>query len=257
MPGSANKPRQAFKLKGTMPALTMLRLLTEDVGAIEEQLTEHIAQTPRFFLHAPVMLDLEALAGAPVDLVGMANMLRRHRLVPVAVRNPTDAEEERAVGAGWGILQTALAPPERDAVPERVREAAAAGSSADARHPKEPTAVRRAAPDVRSANLTVKQPVRSGQVVYAPGGDLTVLCAVSSGAELIADGDIHVYAPLRGRALAGAHDNAEASIFCMSLDAEFLSIAGHCMTSDEIPDERRHKAVRVHLLDDQLVVTPL
>ena len=257
MAGAANKPRQAFKLKGTMPALTMLRLLTEDVGAIEEQLTEHIAQTPRFFLHAPVLLDLEALAGAPVDLRGVADMLRRHRLVPVAVRNPTDAEAERAVAAGWGILQTALAPPERDAMPERAREVPTAASSPGERPPREPVAAGRAAPDVRPVNLTVRQPVRSGQVVYAPGGDLTVLSAVSSGAELIADGDIHVYAPLRGRALAGAHDNPEASIFCLSLDAEFLSIAGRCMTSDEIPDAQRHKAARVHLRDDWLVVTSL
>ena len=257
MAGAANKPRQAFKLKGTMPALTMLRLLTEDVGAIEEQLTEHIAQTPRFFLHAPVLLDLEALAGVPVDLTAVANMLRRHRLVPVAVRNPTAAEEERAVGAGWGILQTALAPPDRDATPERTRDVTAASSTPEARAHREPAAADRAAPEVRPVNLTVKHPVRSGQVVYAPGGDLTVLSAVSSGAELIADGDIHVYAPLRGRAVAGAHDNPEASIFCLSLDAEFLSIAGRCMTSDEIPDAQRHKAARVHLRDDRLVVTSL
>ncbi len=256
MAGAANRPRQAFKLKGTMPALTMLRLLTEDVAAIEEQLTEHIAQTPRFFLHAPVLLDLEALAGAPVDLAGVADMLRRHRLVPVAVRNPTDVQAERAIAAGWGILQTSLAPPDRDAQPERARETLAAGPSADAPSHKESTA-RRPAPDARPVNVTVRQPVRSGQVVYAPGGDLIVLSAVSSGAELVADGNIHVYAALRGRALAGAHDNPEASIFCTSLDAEFLSIAGRCMTSDEIPDAQRHKAARVQVRDDQLVVTSL
>jgi septum site-determining protein MinC len=257
MASGAKKPKEAFKLKGTMPALTMLRLLTEDVAAIEEQLAEHIAQMPRFFLHAPVLLDLESLAETPVDLAGVANMLRRHRLVPVAVRNPTDAQAELAVAAGWGVLQTALAPPERSLAPERARDVAGAGSPAETPPPRESGTARRAAPDVRSVNLTVRQPIRSGQVVYAPGGDLIALSAVSSGAELIADGNIHVYAPLRGRALAGAHDNTEASIFCMSLEAEFLSIAGHCMTSEEIPEAHRRKPVRVQLRDDQIVVTPL
>jgi septum site-determining protein MinC len=257
MATTANKPQQAFKLKGTMPALTMLRLQTSDVAAIEEQLEDHISQTPRFFLHAPVMLDLEVLGGGLVDLARLAEMLRRHKLVPVAVRNPTDAQAERAIAAGWGILQTTLAPPERNPPSERAIEAAAPGRAPTPAPQKEAASARRAAPDLRVANITVRQPVRSGQVVYAPGGDLIVLSAVSSGAELIADGNIHVYAPLRGRALAGAHDDPEASIFCTSLEAEFLSIAGRCLTSDEIPDAQRHKAARVHLRDDELIITSL
>ena len=185
-------------------------------------------------------------------------MLRRHRLVPVAVRNATDAQAELAVAGGWGILQKTLVPPERSAPPARAREGAVAGNAGASVAPSEPSTARRAAPDVHPPmNLTVKQPVRSGQVVYAPGGDLIVLSAVSSGAELVADGNIHVYAPLRGRALAGAHDDSEASIFCTCLDAEFLSIAGRCLTSDEIPDAQRHKAVRVHVREDRLVVTSL
>jgi septum site-determining protein MinC len=258
MAGAANKARQAFKLKGTMPALNTLRLLTEDIGAIEEQLAEHIAQTPRFFLHAPVLLDLEALGGVPVDLTALAGALRRHRLVPVAVRNPTEAQAERAVAAGLGILQAPQGLSERSVPAERAREiAGAAAPPADAFSHKESASAHHEPPDARPLNLTVRQPVRSGQVVYAPGGDLIVLAAVSSGAELIADGNIHVYAPLRGRAVAGAHDNADANIFCMSLQAEFLSIAGHCMTSDEIPDAQRQKPARVHVRDHQLVVTSL
>jgi septum site-determining protein MinC len=104
------------------------------------------------------------------------------------------------------------------------------------------------------AGLTVRNPVRSGQVVRAIGGDLVVLAAVSSGAELIADGNIHVYAPLRGRALAGAQDNPGASIFCMALEAEFLCIDGYYLMAEEIPKEHRGKPARVHLEGEQLVV---
>jgi septum site-determining protein MinC len=103
----------------------------------------------------------------------------------------------------------------------------------------------------------VSQPIRSGQVVHVPRGDLVALAAVSSGAELIADGNIHVYAPLRGRALAGVNDNPEASIFCLSLQAEFLSIAGRPMTSEEIPEACRGKPARVHLEKGRVVVTSL
>jgi septum site-determining protein MinC len=231
----SNKSRQAFRLKGTTPALSLLCLQTADLDAVERQLVDHIAQMPQFFLNAPVMLDLESLGGASVDFARVAEVLRRHRLVPVAVRNPTDAQREQAVDAGWGILQATLVRP---------RHAATVTTGAT---PAE----------VHAASLTVQQAVRSGQVVYAAGGDLVVLAPVSSGAELIADGHIHVYAALRGRALAGASDNPNASIFCMSLEAELVSIAGHHLMSEQIPDAHRGKPARVRLHDGQIVVSGL
>ncbi|HZU84850.1 MAG TPA: septum site-determining protein MinC, partial [Polyangiaceae bacterium] len=181
---------------------------------------------------------------------------RENRLVPVAVRNLDEAHKDAAVAAGWGVLQAALVrPPPASASPTadvavsaspghgaRRGDAASAGSSPGEAQP---------------TGLTVRQPIRSGQVVYAPHGDLVALAAVSSGAEIIADGNIHVYAPLRGRALAGVNDNPDASIFCLSLDAEFLSIAGRPMTSEEIPEARRGKPARVHLEEGRLVVTGL
>ncbi|MET0411721.1 MAG: septum site-determining protein MinC, partial [Polyangiaceae bacterium] len=112
-------------------------------------------------------------------------------------------------------------------------------------------------PEPQPGSLTVTAPVRSGQVVYAVGTDLVVLAPVSSGAELIADGNIHVYGPLRGRALAGASGNGEVSIFCMGLEAEFLSIAGRYLMAEEIDKARRGKPTRAHLKDDQLVLAAL
>jgi septum site-determining protein MinC len=235
--------RRAFKLKGTTPALAMLCLETTDIDAIERQLVEHIGQMPQFFLHAPVMLDLEALGEASLDFVKLTALLTRNHLVPVAVRNPTEAQKERAVAAGWGIMQATLVRPMRG-------PSTRAGAS-------EPAAPATAAPDTHVETVTVHQPVRSGQVVYAPGGDLVVLAPVSSGAELVADGHIHVYAALRGRASAGGSDNPHACIFCMSLEADFLSIAGRHLTSEQIPDAHRRKPARVHLQGEELVVTGL
>jgi septum site-determining protein MinC len=103
----------------------------------------------------------------------------------------------------------------------------------------------------------VRTPVRSGQVIHAVGGDLVVLAPVSAGAELIADGNIHVYAPLRGRALAGAQGNSDVSIFCLGLEAEFLSIAGRYLLAEQIPKGQRGKAARAHLEEESLVITSL
>jgi len=246
MTDGSNTKKQAFKLKGTMPALTMLQVLTDDVEQIDAQLAEHISQMPQFFLHAPVLLDLEALEDKPLDLARMGQLLRERRLVPVAVRNPTELQKESAIAAGWGVLQTALVRPSRTPDPEPTASPLAAAPEV---HPAAAPA-----PEPPLAGLTIRHPVRSGQVVYAAGGDLVVLAPVSSGAELIADGNVHVYAPFRGRALAGVHDNPAASIFCMSLGAEFLSIAGRHIMAEDIPAERRGKPARVYLSDDRIVI---
>jgi septum site-determining protein MinC len=258
MASASKAPQQAFKLKGTAPAITMLVLLTRDLDAVERQLVEQMAPMPHFFLHAPVMLDVEALHGSAVDFARIAAILRQNRLVPVAVRNLDDAQKEDAIAAGWGVLQTALVrpPPASMASPSPAQVAATGSSGQGSRR----SVVGSGSPpmvDSHPAGLTVRSPVRGGQVVYAPDGDLVALAAVNSGAELVAEGNIHVYAQLRGRALAGVNDNPEASIFCMSLDAEFLSIAGRPMTSEEIPAARRGRPARVHLEDDRLVVSAL
>src|SRR6266550_4664154 len=100
-----------------------------------------------------------------------------------------------------------------------------------------------------------RQPVRSGTQIYARGADLVVTAPVSPGAEIMADGNIHVYGVLRGRALAGASGDVEARIFCSRLEAELVSIAGHYLVSDQLPVEQRGSAVQIALVDDQLTVT--
>jgi septum site-determining protein MinC len=244
--------QQAFRLKGTLPALTMLCLQTNDVEAIERQLVEHIGQMPQFFLHAPVMLDLAAIDETEIDLARIGAMLRSHQLVPVAVRNPSELHRERAVAAGWGVLQTALVRPSREPRPEQQSPRPPQAIQAPTPTPPPSTTI-----DRQPGGLTIRRPVRSGQMVRAIGGDLVVLAPVSSGAELIADGNIHVYAPFRGRALAGVNGRPDASIFCTHLDAEFLSIAGRPLVYDDIPLEMRGKAARVHLDGDDVVIARL
>jgi septum site-determining protein MinC len=261
---------QAFKLKGTAPALTLLYMLTEDLDAVERQLSDHLKQMPQFFLYAPIVVDLTELGNARVDLGRLAELLRRHNLVPVAVRNPTDSQQVQAVSAGWAILQSGLAPARRPPPGARAEpEGPSATDSRGSRPPRPPEGVVEAsAPseaeqglseplDAALPGLTVRTPVRSGQVIHAVGGDLVVLAPVSSGAELIADGNIHVYGPLRGRALAGARGNSDVSIFCLSLEAEFVSIAGRYLMADEISKITRGKPARAYLEGDSLIITNL
>lgn len=254
--------QQAFKLKGTAPALTLLYMLTEDLDAVERQLADHLRQMPQFFLYAPIVVDLTEVSSSRVDLGRLAELLRRHKLVPVAVRNPTDSQQVQAVSAGWAVLQSGLASTRRRpalAAPEPLAGSAQAESSAAA-EPAEATEPPPGDAELEEPllpGLTVRAPVRSGQVIHAVGGDLVVLAPVSSGAELIADGNIHVYAPLRGRALAGARGNSDVSIFCQSLESEFLSIAGRYLMADQIPKAQRGKPARAYLEDEELVIASL
>jgi septum site-determining protein MinC len=104
----------------------------------------------------------------------------------------------------------------------------------------------------------VTQPIRSGQRIYARDGDLIVLAAVNAGAEVMADGNIHIYAPLRGRALAGVRGNQNARIFCHSMEAELIAIAGsYRVFEDRVPDEIRQKSVQICLRGEQLDIVPI
>ncbi|NUO74551.1 MAG: septum site-determining protein MinC, partial [Lysobacter sp.] len=105
--------------------------------------------------------------------------------------------------------------------------------------------------------LIQSAPVRSGQQIYAENRDLTVLTAVGAGAEVIADGSVHIYGPLRGRALAGAQGNAQARIFCREFHAELVAIAGNYKVLEDIPKTLRGKAVQVWLEDEQIMIAAL
>jgi septum site-determining protein MinC len=114
------------------------------------------------------------------------------------------------------------------------------------------------APTEPTVSLVLGQPLRSGQIVYADEGrDAIALAAVNQGAELIADGNIHVYSSLRGRALAGARGNDQARIFCQRLEAELISIAGVYVNADELPKDKLGKPAQISLRDGSLVISEL
>lgn len=227
-----------FELKGSLFTLTVLHLRETDLGAIEQALLVKIAQAPAFFANTPVVVDLDALAdtAAMPDFAGLALTLRTRGLVPVGVRHGSAAQLAAAAAAGLPML-----PESRPAL----RREASTDAGGDAK-PADPG----------PHNRVVVQPVRSGQQVYAADGDLTLLGPVSAGAEVLADGSIHVYGPLRGRALAGVRGNLEARIFCLGLEAELVSVAGRYRILEK-NGEGWGKAVQIYLSGEHLIIEPL
>jgi len=255
---SSESSEQAFELKGTAATITVLRLKTVAVDSIEADLKIRVAQLPHFFHSAPVILDVEEIAeDLDIPFKEIVAGIRRCKLVPVGVRNAKGRRLEQAIDAGLGELKgggpalRAAPKPESKAPTPRSKDAGMAGPK-DGEAPKTPMD-----PAPPRMSLTLRTPVRGGQVTYAPQTDLVILAPVNAGAEVIADGNIHIYAPLRGRALAGAHGNEEARIFCQSLDAELVSIAGTYLMADELPEDMRNKPVKIHLEGGKVVISPL
>ncbi len=235
---------QAFEVKGTVSSLTVLRLRTSDVDAIEADLVEKIRPFPQIFNAAPVVVDAAFLEGKPLAWEAIARILRASKLVPVAAANVPASETDPAVSAGFGIVQLGSRMHSLDPEPDAPTPVTAAGSSpVTIAVPQEP--------------VLVAQPVRGGQVVYARGVDLVARAPVNPGAQVIADGCIHVWAPLRGRALAGAQGRKDARIFCLSLEAELVSVAGEYVLADEIPDALRGRPAQVFLDGDRVRIAPL
>jgi septum site-determining protein MinC len=218
--------------------------------AFDTELAQQVQRSPRFFLNAPVILDLRGVAEfiGQEEFVEARETLRRHTLTLIGIQNAQPLQAEAAAVAGLA----SFAPNSTQPRGPRSAEPAATAPTA----PPPGSAVPTAAPAASAAAKArlISQPVRSGTQIYARGGDLVVTAAVSPGAEIMADGNIHVYGVLRGRALAGASGDAEARIFCSRLDAELVSIAGRYLVSDQLPPEQRGFPVQIALVDDRLTI---
>jgi septum site-determining protein MinC len=236
-----------FDLKSASLTLVALLLRTTDVKALEAEFAVRFGDTPELFDHDPVVVDLGAVAESTevIDFPALVALMQRYKLRPIAAKGGSAAQMEAARAAGLvEAPQDGPAPQPR--VVERVVERIV-----------EVPVPQAAEPAARPA-LIVDKPLRSGQQVYARGGDLVVLAVVSFGAEVIADGSIHVYAPLRGRAVAGAKGDATARIFSTCMEPQLLSIAGTYRTTDTaLPADVHGKPAQVRLDGEKLVVQPL
>lgn len=230
----------AVEMKGRMMALTVLRAMTNDLHLIEAELRQRLERAPNFYQGMPLLLEP---GDSAIDVEAVASLVRRLGLVLVAVYDPDPEQAEAAARAGLGIISAA-----------RGSGGKAPGRTTGETPPEAPPA---RGDKPRPAARLVTDVVRSGQQIYARGTDLVVMNAVSPGAEVIADGCIHVYGPLRGRALAGALGDTSARIFCQSLEAELLAVAGQYRVADDIDRALHRLPVQIHLHGDVLEIASL
>ena len=232
-----SSPNAALEIKSASLTVPALRFASNELSVIESVLRERIAQAADFFRDSPVMIDLQLLneQTLAIDVEALVKLMRELGLVPIGVRGGSDGQNAAALALG--IPRHAL--PAGNSK-NRDNATAKATASAEVEPPKS------------RVNTLITHPVRSGQRVYS-SGDLTVTATVSAGAEIMAEGNIHVYGSLRGRALAGVLGDTSSRIFCMNMQAELISIAGIYKLRDDIPKEVQHKAAHVSL-DDQMIV---
>ena len=254
---SKNQTRKPLEIKISTVVAVAALLGDTDLAKVSAALSQVTGGTPDYFEDEFTVIDLVNLPAPPApDSIAWPELIalfRSHRLNPVAVRNAPEALEDEIRSHGLSIdgmdqsrtfeLTPPPSPPPVELSPSSPPDPKPA-----------PTQVTETAA-VTSAVVTkvIDTPVRSGQRVYARGGDLVVMATVNPGAEVIADGSIHVYAPLRGRALAGAAGSSEARIMATSMEAELVSIAGVYRTfEDGWPKELKGQPVQVLLQEERL-----
>jgi septum site-determining protein MinC len=242
-----------FEIKSAHLPLVAFMLKSSDLVRLAQELSQRFGDMPDFFDNDALVIDLHPLnvaeAQALPDFGALQALLRQYRLVPLAVRGGTIEQTRLAMAAGLtnapdaSVQRTAPA-----VVPTEITAA--------------PEPLVASAPEPSPGALVIDKPLRSGQQVYARGRDLVVMAMVNPGAEVIADGHIHVYAPLRGKAIAGARGHADARIFALSMAPELISIAGIYRTSEiALPDSVLGKPAQVRLVPgpdgDKLVIDAL
>jgi len=237
----------ALEFKSSTFSVPVLVLTSDNLLVIEEQLQQKISLAPEFFRNSPLVLDLQEInkQGYDIDIAALTGIIRKAGLLPIGIRGGNLQQNKLALELlmpvysihSGGVSAETQKQKTITPVPEPKTESES-DTDVDA--------------DVTTTTL-ITQPIRSGQRIYA-NGDLVILAQVSAGAEIMAEGNIHVYNTLRGRALAGVRGNTEARIFCFDLQAELISIAGNYKVSEDLDDTVRNKPVQIYLQDQALII---
>ena len=253
-----------FQLRGSTFTMMVLKVSDPRNPNFFPVLSGKIAQAPNFFRHAPVVLDLDDLpAGVPFDFESFTKLLRNLGLIAVGLQGGTKEQQDAALANGLALLQAPRGKVESfDPLAGSGRSPAQGlanvqGGAPSAQPAPQPAPAPAMAESAGRPSMIVTEPIRSGRQVYAAGCDLIVVGPVSPGAELLADGSIHVYGTLRGRALAGVSGDQNARIFCQNLEAELVSIAGLYRVSEDMDKDIRRRQVQIYLKNGFLHIDPV
>lgn len=225
---------QTFELKGNLFTLSVLHLFSVDLAQLRKELDEKISQAPKFFQGAPIVVNLAQVQEESIDFLILKDSLSALQLNPVGICNGSEQQQLDAKEAKLSVLNY----------------------SQDVQKPKS-ASTEVVEKEVYLPPQVIQSTVRSGQQIYSKGRDLIVLGAVSHGAEVIADGNIHIYGTLRGRAIAGASGAQEAAIYCQQLKAELVSINGSYWLSESLQGEFWEQPAQITQRNESLEITAL
>ena len=256
------QPRlEPFRLRGANFNLLVLRLLDHRPDAVVPALGDQFRRAPGFLRFAPIVLGLSDLEVGPaeVDFAGLIHGLRQLEIVPIGTTGGTPELRNAAIAFGLPPLRMAgkdgsdfALATQGEAAPAVAGEPHIPAAPVAAPPPAPPPA-----PGMQRPTMVVETPVRAGQRIYAQGSDLIVTATVNAGAEVIEDGNVHVYGTLRGRAIAGGGNNMEARVFALNFDPELVSIAGYYATREGFGKQVAGRAVQVRLTGEQMRFDPL
>lgn len=220
---------QAFKLKGRLYTFTVFQVLSIDEALFKQQCADTVSQAPKLFDKTPIVFDLSLVNQLDINLNSLCAIVKEYGMIPVAIQGANSMQETLAQCQGLAVLH-----------------ASTTQDKPVMRQTNEPI------PQDMVKSKLITSPVRSGQQIVSKGSDLIIASSVSPGAELLSDGSIHIYGALRGRALAGISGDINARIFCQSLEAELVSIAGFYRLSDAI--EPVEGPCQIYLDEDHIVI---
>lgn len=230
-----------LEFKSSTFSVPVLVLFGNDLDIIQEQLEQKISLAPEFFKNSPVVFDLQQLnkQDLSIDIVKLVGILHDFKLLPIGIRGGASEQIDAAINLHIPVYSIH-------------NHLSQIGSPQKSNQQIEPLPEQ----PITTENSLINHPIRSGQRVYS-AGDLTVTAQVSAGAEILAEGNIHVYGSLRGRALAGVKGDISARIFCFDLQAELVSIAGNYKISEDLDDSVRNKPVQIYLQENSLIIKDL
>lgn len=241
--------KAVLEFKSTSFSAPVLVIFSSELNQIELQLNEKISQAPEFFNLSPLLIDLQHCNSEEqaVNITDLINCLRAKKIFPIAISGGNEEQIKQAVKLHLPARSIRATHPTD--TPSAQRQTLEKPNTSQ----EKPSAEQEV---VTVENMLISHPIRSGQRIYAKG-DLTVLSHVSAGAEIMAEGNIHVYGSLRGRALAGVQGNTESRIFCSTLQAELISIAGHYKISEELEKSENNNPTQIFLQGQSLIIKPL
>ncbi len=228
----------AIEFKSSTFSVPVLVLYSNDLITIEQQLAAKIRLAPEFFKNSPLVIDVQDpnKNNLVLDIAGAIELIRNLGLLPIGIRGGNPEQNETAISLGVPIHSI-----HSSSITAEIKKAAV------------PTPEPETRDLLQTGTTLITQPIRSGQRIYA-AGDLIIVAQVSAGTEILAEGNIHVYGTLRGRALAGVQGNTEARIFCTDLQAELISIAGNYKISEDLHQNVRNKPIQIYLENRTLVI---